>query len=123
MYACEVFQWDEFLDHWMQYVMCIENEDGNKSMINETVFKKSLELKNKVLGIIHASKGLKDDIASLRESISHLSSIIQENIRASLAKEGSTLKQDVTKSLSDEDYSMPISSECSHHEVTIRNNI
>lgn len=124
IYACEVFQWDEFLNYWMQFIISIEESNSNSELKSlDTLFNKAIDLKNKVIKIIQTSKGVKEDIVSLRESLSHLSSIIQENIKVSLIHEGSILYNDFSKSIANDDSSMKVSSDYSHNEVTLRNNI
>lgn len=86
------------------------------------LFEPAIELKDKVIEIIQASKSIKEDIASLRQSISQLSSVVQSQARLSLVKGISIVKDDGNFSV-DNYSSLPVSSECSHNEIIIRNNI
>jgi hypothetical protein len=98
----------------------------------ESIFKGADELKRQVMGIVFDGNGVKEDIESLRQSISHLSSVIIESAKISIVKGASIVSQnemknaknEENKSFSEEEYfSLPISSECSHNEIVIRNNI
>lgn len=88
------------------------------------MFKQATLLKEEVMDIICTFKSVKDDIASLKQSISHLSSIVNDNAKISIVKGISILQNSESKTNSDDDYgSLPISSEVSHHEIIIRRNI
>ena len=90
----------------------------------EQMFDKSIKLKNEVMEIINTFKSVKDDIASLKQSISHLSSLVQESARVSIVKGVSILNNEESKEISDDDFaSLTISPDASHHEIIIRNNI
>jgi len=56
------------------------------SQRKERMFKKAISLKDEVLDIINAFKSVKDDITSLKQSISHLSSLVQDSGRGSFVK-------------------------------------
>ena len=76
------------------------------------------------MAIIHDSQSVKEDIASLRQSISHLSSVLHDTGRISVVKGTSILNNEELRSSTDEDYmSLPLSSDCSHNEIVLRNNI
>ena len=66
---------------------------------------------------------MKDDIASLRQSISQLSSLVQSYARLSIVKGISIVKDDEIINSTDDYISLPVSSEWSHHEMELRNNI
>ena len=118
------------MSHWCPFV---ESIHGNTS-----VFEKPAELKKKVMSIINASKSLKDSIVSLRESLSHLSSLIQaqETIRNSLVKGEtngkdsilglgkSSIVKSIRSNFDEDDVSCAVvSSDCSYHATIIQNNI
>jgi hypothetical protein len=88
------------------------------------MFQQATMLKDEVMDIICTFKSVKDDIASLKQSISHLSSIVNDNAKISIVKGISILQNSESKTNSDDDYgSLPISLEVSHHEIIIRRNI
>lgn len=76
------------------------------------MFEQATILKNKVICIIHTSNSIKEDIESLKKSISHLSSVILESAKISLVRATSLVNNDDKISSFDEEYSSPqISSE------------
>ena len=129
IYSCECFQWNDFLYQWKEIIVDTYGQlfaNINKTSLEISTFSlfdKALELKDKVLEIIHASNSVKEDIISLRQSITQLSSLVQSYARLSVVK-GISIAKDEEGSSSIDDYlSLQVSSECSHNEVTLRNNI
>lgn len=129
IYSCECFQWNDFLYQWKEII--VDTYGPLFANINKTsleistfsLFDKALELKDKVLEIIHASNSVKEDIISLRQSITQLSSLVQSYARLSVVKGISIAKEEEGSSSIDDYLSLQVSSECSHNEVTLRNNI
>lgn len=130
IYSLEFYQWSDFLEQWKEvvyesfghkFVRC-KNQTDEQRMAR--MFNKAEELKNEVLEVIQAFKSVKDDITSLKQSISHLSSLVQDSGRVSIVRGVSILNNEESKHTSDDEFaSFTISPEVSHHEIVIRKNI
>lgn len=130
IYALEFYQWGEFEKEW-RHVIC-ENFGGIFSKCKkqsfeekkEKMFEGAMRLKGEVMNIIDAFKSVKDDITSLKKSISHLSSLVQDSARVSIVRDVSILNREESKFTSDEEFaSFSVSPEVSQHEIVIRKNI
>lgn len=130
VYSCETLQWNDFLEQWKEIVakifgshFGIKTHRRLPSQI-EKMYSRAYELRNKVLSLIQDSNSVREDLASLKQSISHLSSVVQESVRVSLVKGASIVRNDEYKSSTGEEFtSLQVSSDCSHNEVVLRNNI
>ncbi|CAI2386577.1 unnamed protein product [Moneuplotes crassus] len=130
IYSLEFYQWSDFLEQWKEAIfdsfghIFIKCKNQTYEQKKERMFRKSMCLKDEVMDIINTFKSVKDDITSLKQSISHLSSLAQESNKVSIVRGVSILNNEESKLTSDEEFiSFSVSQEVSEHERQIKQNI